>query len=153
MNNSRDRIEVRGLELLLYCGVLPEEQARRQPLLFDLDLYLDLSAAGSSDDLEDTVNYGALIDQLNQTLPAERFQLLTDRGALREYTFNTGVARHWFCGNCGIKSFYRPRSHPDGISVNVRCLDLSTATDVIIEPFDGEHWEDNVVQLAPLQNE
>ena len=76
MTNHQDRIEIRGLELLLYCGVLPEEQARRQPFLFDVDLYLDLSAAGASDDLEQTVNYGALIDQLNQVLPGERFQLL-----------------------------------------------------------------------------
>ena len=76
MTNHRDRIEVRGLELLLYCGVLPEEQARRQPFLFDIDLYLDLTGAGTSDDLEQTVNYGALIDQLNQVLPSERFQLL-----------------------------------------------------------------------------
>ena len=78
MTNHQDRIEIRGLELLLYCGVLPEEQARCQPFLFDVDL----SAAGASDDLEQTVNYGALIDQLNPVLPGERFQLL-ERLALR----------------------------------------------------------------------
>lgn len=73
---SDDRIEVRGLELLVYCGVLPEEQARRQPFLFDLDLFLDLGPAGASDDLDDTVNYGAVIDSLAETLASERFQLL-----------------------------------------------------------------------------
>ncbi len=71
-----DRIEVRGLELLVYCGVLPEEQARRQPFLFDLDLHLDLTAAGASDDLADTANYGSLIDTLAEALAGERFQLL-----------------------------------------------------------------------------
>ena len=71
-----DRIEVRGVELLVYCGVLPEEQARRQPFLFDLDLYMDLSAAGASDDLADTANYGDVIDLLAAELAQERFQLL-----------------------------------------------------------------------------
>ncbi len=71
-----DRIEVRGLELLVYCGVLPEEQARRQPFLFDLDLYLDLSAAGATDDLSKTADYGQIIDVLRAELAEERFQLL-----------------------------------------------------------------------------
>ena len=71
-----DTVQIRGLELLLYCGVLDEEQARRQPFRLDLDLFVDLSAAGTSDDLADTVDYGALIDRLVATLPAERFQLL-----------------------------------------------------------------------------
>jgi len=75
-SGTPDVVEVRGLELLLYCGVLGEEQARRQPFRFDVDLHLDLRAAGESDDLADTVNYGALIDLLAVTLPAERFQLL-----------------------------------------------------------------------------
>lgn len=76
MSGTPDRIEVRGLELLVYCGVLPEEQARRQPFLFDLDLDLDLSAAAASDDLADTADYGSLIDVLAKALAAERFQLL-----------------------------------------------------------------------------
>lgn len=71
-----DRIEIRGLELLVYCGVLPEEQARKQPFLFDLDLYLDLSVAGRTDDLNDTANYGALVDLLAAKLDVERFELL-----------------------------------------------------------------------------
>lgn len=74
--STMDRIEVRGLELLVYCGVLPEEQARRQPFLFDLDLYLDLTRAGESDDLAHTADYGALIDSLAAALADERFQLL-----------------------------------------------------------------------------
>ncbi|MGI9598622.1 MAG: dihydroneopterin aldolase [Acidimicrobiales bacterium] len=71
-----DRIEVRGVELLVYCGVLPEEQARKQPFLFDLDLYLDLSVAGATDDLSQTADYGLIIDVLRAKLDDERFQLL-----------------------------------------------------------------------------
>lgn len=71
-----DLIEVRGLELLVYCGVLPEEQARRQPFEFDLDIELDMSEAGRTDDLEATVDYGALSNRLADVLNAERFMLL-----------------------------------------------------------------------------
>lgn len=62
--------------MLVICGVLPEEQARRQPFIVDLDLHLDLRAAGASDDLDDTANYGALIDVLVERLADERFMLL-----------------------------------------------------------------------------
>jgi len=74
-------------------------------------------------------------------VPAARFRLLTSRDAIEEYTFNTGVARHLFCRRCGIKSFYVPRSNPDGYSVNVRCLDPATIEDITFEPFDGRNWE------------
>lgn len=73
---ATDRIEIRGLELLVFCGVLPEEQARRQPFLFDLDIYLDLTTAGHSDELTDTVNYGAVVSDVAQELADGRFQLL-----------------------------------------------------------------------------
>src|SRR3954471_2114736 len=59
-------------------------------------------------------------------VPARRFRLLRGEDRLVEYTFNTGVARHLFCDRCGIKSFYVPRSNPDGFSVNARCLDRAS---------------------------
>ncbi len=71
-----DRIEIRGLELLVFCGVLPEEQVRRQPFLFDLDLYLDLSTAAESDELDNTANYGEVLGWIADRLHDERFQLL-----------------------------------------------------------------------------
>jgi dihydroneopterin aldolase len=71
-----DRIEIRGLEMLVFCGVLPEEQARKQPFRFDVDLYVDLRPAGRSDELSDTVNYGAIADLLADNLGQERFLLL-----------------------------------------------------------------------------
>ena len=63
---------------------------------------------------------------LHLIVEADRFRLLAGADALTEYRFNTGTARHLFCSVCGVKSFYVPRSHPDGWSVNVRCLDAAT---------------------------
>ena len=71
----------------------------------------------------------------------EDFTLLAGAGELAEYRFNTGVARHLFCRSCGIKSFYVPRSHPDGISVNVRCLEQDTVESITVRAYDGRHWE------------
>lgn len=58
--------------------------------------------------------------------PAARFRLLSGRERLATYRFGTRTADHLFCATCGIKSFYIPRSNPDGYSVKVRCLDPST---------------------------
>jgi len=78
---------------------------------------------------------------LHLVVPRSRFRLLQGDESLTTYTFNTGTAKHLFCSVCGIKSFYVPRSHPDGYSVNVRCLDLSTIERVEIKPFNGREWE------------
>jgi hypothetical protein len=78
---------------------------------------------------------------LHLIVPKDRFRLLTDPAALTTYTFNTGAAKHLFCPTCGIKSFYVPRSHPDGISVNARCLDPGTVEALHVSPFDGRNWE------------
>ena len=77
-----DRIELRDLELLVYCGVLDEEQARRQPFTFDIDIYLDMVAAAANDDLAGTVDYGAAIQRISNALASERF-LLLERMATR----------------------------------------------------------------------
>jgi FolB domain-containing protein len=71
-----DVIELRGLRVMGVCGVLPEEQVRAQPLLVDLDVVADLSAAGRSDDLADTLDYGAIADEVSRVVGAERFALL-----------------------------------------------------------------------------
>ena len=75
------------------------------------------------------------------------FTLLTGKDDITTYSFNTHTAKHTFCKNCGIKSFYTPRSHPDGYSVNVNCLDLSTFKNIIYGEFDGENWENNIDDL------
>ena len=87
---------------------------------------------------------------LHLIVSEDRFRLLTGADRLTRYSFNTGVARHLFCDVCGVKSFYRPRSNPDGWSVNARCLDEYGALDVRIEPFDGRDWEANGPSLAHL---
>jgi hypothetical protein len=69
------------------------------------------------------------------------FRLLSGADDLVEYTFGTGVAKHRFCRHCGVKSFYVPRSHPDGFSVNARCLDPATIKSMTIRPYDGRNWE------------
>ena len=90
---------------------------------------------------------------LHLIVPASRFRLLSGADELTTYTFNTGAARHLFCRRCGIKSFYVPRSNPDGHSVNARCLDRSTIVDLEIEPFDGRNWEQSAAALAHLSRE
>ena len=87
---------------------------------------------------------------LHAIVPEDRFRLLAGGDRLTTYSFNTGTARHLFCSTCGIKSFYRPRSNPDGWSVNARCLDDFAALDLRIEPFDGRDWEAHGPRLAHL---
>ncbi len=86
-------------------------------------------------------------------VPARRFRLTSGANALTSYRFNTGVAEHLFCKVCGVKSFYRPRSNPDGWSVNARCLDERGALDIRVEPFDGQKWEEHAADLAHLSRE
>ncbi|MBM4219473.1 MAG: GFA family protein [Gammaproteobacteria bacterium] len=78
---------------------------------------------------------------LHLIVAADDFRLLSGAGDLTEYCFGTGVAKHRFCRHCGVKSFYVPRSHPDGYSVNVRCLDPATIASLTIRPYDGRNWE------------
>jgi len=89
---------------------------------------------------------------LHLIVPQSKFKLLSGEDNLKTYTFDTHEAKHLFCKTCGIKSFYIPRSHPDGISVNVRCLDNSTIKSITIEHFDGKNWEENMHKLKPLND-
>ena len=83
-------------------------------------------------------------------VPAARFSLLSGQEDIAEYTFNSRTARHLFCSRCGVKSFYVPRSNPDGFSLNLNCLDLPDEMQVEIEEFDGQNWEKNADELAEL---
>jgi hypothetical protein len=78
---------------------------------------------------------------LHLIVPADRFRLISGREVLCTYSFNTHVAKHFFCSTCGVKSFYIPRSHPDGISVNARCIDSDTIESMSVKPFNGREWE------------
>jgi hypothetical protein len=78
---------------------------------------------------------------LHLIVPQERFELLSGAGDLTTYRFNTGVAQHHFCRHCGIHSYYVPRSDPEKIDVNVRCLDGVDLDEIHPQRFDGRNWE------------
>jgi len=78
---------------------------------------------------------------LHLSVAKEQFKLLSGADVLTAYRFNTGTARHLFCSVCGIKSFYVPRSNPEGFSVNARCLDAGTIKSLVVRPFNGQEWE------------
>jgi hypothetical protein len=90
---------------------------------------------------------------LHLIVPASRFRLIAGGDDLAEYRFNTGTARHLFCRHCGVKAFYVPRSHPDGWSVNVRCLDAGTVERVNITAFDDNDREAATAAIAHLSKD
>jgi dihydroneopterin aldolase len=71
-----DLIELRGLRLAGIVGVLAHEQAQAQPLELDIDVRLDVHPAGASDDLADTVDYGALCAVAEEVVTSTRYALL-----------------------------------------------------------------------------
>lgn len=89
---------------------------------------------------------------LHLIVPSSKFRLLAGEEQLQTYTFNSGVAKHRFCGVCGIKPFYIPRSNPDGVDVNVHCLDTPPVSMTIVK-FDGQNWEQNAHTLAHKSRE
>ena len=90
---------------------------------------------------------------LHLIVPGSRFRLLQGQEMLATYTFDTHEAKHMFCKTCGIKSFYIPRSNPDGFSVNVHCVDEGSLGKIEIELFDGKNWEANAARLKHLSDE
>ena len=86
---------------------------------------------------------------LHLIVPPERFELLSGRDELTTYQFNTRTAKHIFCKHCGIHSFYVPRSDPDKIDVNVRCLDDIDLAAISPKPFDGKEWEASMRARVP----
>jgi len=90
---------------------------------------------------------------LHVIVPKSRFRLLSGEDKITDYQFNTKTAHHLFCSVCGVKSFYVPRSHPNGYSVNFRCLDRAEFGEIKIVPFDGRHWEEHIAELAPLEDD
>jgi hypothetical protein len=74
-------------------------------------------------------------------VPRDVFRLLRGADQLTTYTFNTGVAQHYFCATCGVAPFYVPRSDPEKIDVNARCLEGVDLASVRVTTYDGQHWE------------
>lgn len=90
----------------------------------------------------------AMSGNIHVIVPAARFKLLSGADMLSEYTFNSGAAKHRFCKRCGVKSFYVPRSNPDGFAVTWRCIDDWPTLDATVSAFDGQNWEANAGRLA-----
>jgi hypothetical protein len=101
----------------------------------------EVEAPAALEVLECNCSMCAKVGFLHLIVPEVRFRLTAGADRLTTYTFNTGVAKHLFCRICGVKSFYRPRSNPDGWSVNARCLDEGTVTALVVKPFDGRDWD------------
>ena len=81
---------------------------------------------------------------LHLIVERDAFELVSGEGDLTTYRFGTNVAQHHFCRHCGIHSFYVPRSDPDKIDVNVRCLEGVDVESLTPKRFDGQHWEDAI---------
>lgn len=86
---------------------------------------------------------------LHVIVTPEQFELLSGEDDLATYEFNTRVAKHHFCRHCGIHSFYVPRSDPDKIDVNVRCLDGVDVDALRVTRFDGRRWEESMAGHVP----
>jgi len=83
---------------------------------------------------------------LHHVVDAEAFEWVQGQADLLTYSFGSHTAKHHFCRHCGVHAFYVPRSHPEGFSVNVRCLDEGFER-FTIQPFDGQNWEANIEAL------
>jgi hypothetical protein len=84
---------------------------------------------------------------LHLIVEKDAFDLLAGADELTTYTFNTGTAKHTFCRVCGVQAFYTPRSHPDGVDVNVHCLDGDAVGRFSVTTFDGDNWEASVDRI------
>lgn len=89
---------------------------------------------------------------LHLIVPLSKFEILSGKDELNTYAFNTKIAQHYFCKHCGIKPFYVPRSNPDGMDVNVNCIDSPIAK-LVISDFDGQDWESHAHKLAHKSQE
>jgi len=77
---------------------------------------------------------------LHLIVPADRFKLISGRDALSTYSFNTHVAKHFFCSVCGVKSLltFRGRIRM-GSASTARCIDSDTIESMAVQPFDGRN--------------
>jgi hypothetical protein len=70
-------------------------------------------------------------------VPQTALTLTKGKDELRLYEWNTRVAKHYFCGTCGIYTFHRKRAAPDHFGVNVFCLDGFDASSILRRATDG----------------
>lgn len=113
----------------------------------------EIDAPAALDALDCNCSMCRMTGFLHLIVPASRFRLIEGESELSEYRFNTGTARHLFCRHCGVKAFYVPRSHPDGWSVNVRCLDPGTVAELRITAFDDNDRDAATAAIAHLSKD
>lgn len=118
-----------------------------EAVAFEVDSAADIVA------LECNCSICRMTGFLHLIVPRSRFRLLRGADQLVEYLFNTGTARHLFCRRCGVKSFYVPRSNPDGYSVNVRCLDRASIVSVSVHSFDDNDREASDAKVRGLSRD
>jgi hypothetical protein len=111
---------------------------------------IEVDAPARIDALECNCSICRMTGFLHLIVPATHFRLLDGAEFLSEYTFNSGVAKHRFCRVCGVKTFYIPRSNPDGVDVNLRCLDPATIKEVRISQFDDGDRDAATAAIAHL---
>ena len=96
-------------------------------------------------DLDETVDCNCSLcgmkGFLHLIVPPQQFKCISGEAELSTYQFGTKTAKHTFCRVCGVHPFYVPRSDPDKIDVNVRCLDGVDVATLSPKPFDGQNWE------------
>ena len=102
---------------------------------------------GEADALDCNCSICSMKAYIHLFVPPEDFELLSGEGALATYRFGTLTAAHTFCSVCGVAPFYTPRSHPDSVDINARCLDDDHLAKLNVVPFDGANWEHNVQQI------
>jgi len=68
-------------------------------------------------------------------------RILAGEADLALYQFNTKTAKHYFCRQCGIHPFIRPRLDPGRWAFNARCIDGIDLSSIKVRPFDGQNWE------------
>jgi hypothetical protein len=108
----------------------------------------EVTAPAKIEVLECDCSVCSKVGYLHLIVDDAQFKLLQGEDSLSLYTFNTHTAKHFFCSVCGVKSFYRPRSRPDGISVNARCIEEGSIESMSIKPFDGRDWEKGRTELG-----
>lgn len=110
----------------------------------------EVDASARIDAIECNCSICRMSGYLHLIVPAARFRLLRGAENLTAYAFNTGVAKHTFCRVCGIKPFYVPRSNPDGIDVNVNCLEAGTIAAIEVRPFDDARRDEHTAAIRHL---
>ena len=79
-----------------------------------------------------------MLDYEHLFIEHDDFKIIKGKELLSKYSFGTQKAKHIFCKNCGIKSFYQPRSHPDSYSINLKCVEDPPEIKNIVN-FDGKN--------------